>query len=39
MHTVILSNPSYHPLQKKILIEPGKVTTLVVDLGFEAFPK
>ena len=38
-HVVILSNPSYMPLRKKVRILSGQTLKLEVDLTFEAFPK
>ncbi len=38
-HEVILSNPSYMDLHKKVTILPGQTLKLEVDLSFEAFPK
>jgi serine/threonine-protein kinase len=38
-HQVILSNPSFMPLHKKVTILPGQTLMLEVDLSFEAFPK
>jgi serine/threonine-protein kinase len=39
VHNVVLTNPGFQPLQKKVTVEPGKTTTLEVDLTFEGFPK
>jgi serine/threonine-protein kinase len=39
VHALVLSNPGFQPLNKKVTIEPGTTRTLEVDLTFEAFPK
>jgi len=39
LNEVILSNPSFMPLHKKVTILPGQTLMLEVDLSFEAFPK
>jgi serine/threonine-protein kinase len=39
VHTVVLNNPGFQPLNKKVTIRGGAATTLEVDLTFEAFPR
>ena len=38
-HKVVLTNPGFQPLLKKVEVKAGEMTTLQVDLEQEAFPK
>jgi serine/threonine protein kinase len=38
-HVVSLSNPSYYPIRRRIVIRPGETTDVEIDLMREAFPK
>ena len=38
-HRVVLSHPSYKPLQKSVMIRADETTTLEVDLSYDAFPR
>ncbi len=38
-HRVVLSHPSYKPLQKSVRIRADETTTLEVDLSYDAFPR
>lgn len=37
-HKVVLTHPGYRPLQKRVVIRADEITTLEVDLAYEAFP-
>jgi eukaryotic-like serine/threonine-protein kinase len=39
VHSIVLSNPGFHPLTRRVTIEAGKTASLEIDLTFEAFPK